>query len=262
MSGWQPENINITNPLDVNGNIEVAVQDQHTLALDLNFIQAQGAPTTLSAQADIEDTTLTLTDATGFVDGNIIALLSGTGFFYFGTQIGAAVGSVVTIDTPIDNTFISGTTVLRASKDMNVVGSLASPEIFQIGPVGVDIEVDITRVNGYIQSGTAMDDSLFGGLAALTNGVVFRKTNGTNQNFWNVKTNSDLAMLAGVDANYTDRAPAGSFGFRYRISYGGQDKHGVTIRLEANEILEILIQDDLSTLEVYSMIGQGHVVSP
>ena len=251
--------------VEQNGGLAVNIQDQHSLALDLFFIQAQGAPTTLATQADPDETTLDLTDVTGFVAGNRVGLFSTTGIFYFGNQIGAPAGNVITVDTPIDRTFATGTTtVIRASDEMAVSGTLAAPQIFQVGPVGAGtgVEVDITRIMGYIQdSGTpAMDDSKFGGMLALTNGVVLRVNNTIMSNIWNVKTNGEIGLLS-YDSIYTAAAPAGSAGFRFRNTYAGQAKHGVTLRLEPGDTLEILIQDDLTDLESFKMMAQGHVVT-
>ena len=250
----------ITSPLESNGAIPVNIQDQHTLALDLNFIQSQGS-TSLAANADSNDTTLTLIDATGFVDGNVIGLFSSTGIFYFGQQVGAAAGNVITLDTPIDQDFLSGDNVIRALRNMNVDGS-STTQIFQIGPVGVgtDVEIDITRLLGYLQDNVSMDDAKFGGIAGLTNGIVLRHNNTVINNIWNVKTNGEFSLLC-FDFAYTDKAPSGSFGARFRNTYAGQNKHGVTIRLAAGEILELLIQDDLTGLEVFNMMAQGHVVT-
>ena len=253
--------VEITAPLESNGAVPVNIQDQSSLALDLRFIQAQGAPTTISAQADPEDTTITLTSTAGFVDGNIVGLFTAGGLFYFGRQIGAPAGSVITLDTPIDQTFAVGSNTITAIDNMNVDGS-GTTEIFQIGPVGggTGVEIDITRLLGSIADNLAMDDGKFGGISALTNGVVLRHNNSIINNIWNMKSNGDLGLLC-FDIAYTDKAPAGENGFRFRNTYAGQDKHGVTIRLEPGDTLEILIQDDLTDLTSFCMMAQGHVVT-
>jgi hypothetical protein len=144
---------------------------------------------------------------------------------------------------------------------MAVDGSSA-PVTFRVGPIGTVIEFDITRITGYLQDGSAMDDSLFGGITALTKGCVFRLSNGEKTNMWNAKSNGDLALLTGIDFTYTDSAPSGSFGARFRISYSGQDKHGVTLRMEVGETLDFIIQDDLTGLEVFNLMATGHAVNP
>ena len=246
--------------VEVNGGLAVNVQDQHTTALDLRFIQPQGAPTTLTVETVPEDMTVTVASTVGFVAGNIVGIFSGTGVFYFGRQIGAPAGNVITLDTPIDKVFTTAlSAVITAIDGMNVNGAITT-QVFQIGPIGTTIEVDITRITGYIQDGSAMDDALFGGIAALTNGVVLRRNDGTIHNLWNLKTNGDIGLLC-FDASYTLKAPSGSFGYRFRNTYAGPSKHGVTIRLAPSDVLEILIQDDLTGLELFNMMAQGHLVT-
>ena len=130
--------------------------------------------------------------------------------------------------------------------------------IFQIGPVGVGNDIDLTRLSGYLQDGTAMDDAKFGGIAALTNGIVLRRNNGFIENIWNAKTNADLALICCGQFAYTEKAPAGSFGARFCDTFAGQGNQGVAILLEADDVLELLIQDDLTLLQEFRMLAEGH----
>lgn len=251
-------------PRESNGGVPVNIQDQHSRALDLNFIMATGAPTALAAPTIVDTYTITVDDTTGFVDGTHIGIFSGVegeGNFFFAGQIGAPVGNVITLDTPMDIVYVIGSNVLPTTRDMNVDGT--TRKIFQVGPVGVatGVEVDITRIAGYLEDATSMDDALFGGIDALAKGIVLRKNNGIIQNYWNAKSNGELALICGKDLDYTTKSPAGFFGARFRSSYAGQEKHGVTIRLEPADTLEILIQDDLTDLTAFRMIAQGHIVT-
>lgn len=247
-------------PTDVRGNVEVSLQDQFTPILELPFVQATGVSSTVSIATAVSDTSFTVADSTGFVDGDIVGLFTADGLFYFGTQLGAPVGNVISIDTPIDDIFGIGSIVLRLTNEMAVDGSVTT-QIFQIAPIGLTsaVEIDITRVMGYLQYATVGDDSNFGNLGALTKGIVLRKNNGVMNNIWNAKSNGDLALTS-FDFRYSERAPAGSFSARFRNTFAGQDKHGVTIRLEPGDILELLVQDALQTLESFRMNAQGHIV--
>ena len=125
--------------------------------------------------------------------------------------------------------------------------------------VGSGVTVDVTRIMIYIQDATVMDDAKFGGLTSLLNGVVLRKNDGVITNIWNIKNNGSFGLHA-YDTAYTDKAPAGSYGFRARNTYAGQDKHGTTIRLAPGEKLEVLVQDNLVGLQFFYMMAQGHVM--
>lgn len=256
--GWQPSLVRIASPLGDDGDVNVDVRSRHTLPLDLNFLEKIG-DTTLASSASVGDTTLDLVNATGFVDGNKIEVEGLTSTF-FAQQIGAPSGNIITVDTPMDAIKITGRPVDRFNNNMNVLGTLTTPRIFQIGAAGSIINNDITRVMGYIQSGSAMDDSKFGSLTALTNGIVLRRVNADIENYWNIKTNGELALITCGDFDYTIKAPAGSFGARFCNTYAGPDKHGVTIRLKKSDMLQILIQDDLTGLQIFNMMGQGHEV--
>jgi hypothetical protein len=248
-------------PGEKNGGIPVNIQDQTSKALDLPFVQPTAPFTTLAADAFPEDRTITVASTTGFIDGAAIIVASPAGAFYQGEQVGVAVGNVITLDTPLDVKCLTGCNVVVGTIGMNIDGS-STTQIFQIGPVGIEtgIAVDITRIMGYIQSGVAMDDSTFGGLPALEYGIVLRNHNSEISNIWNVKTNGEIGLLC-FDSALSNRAPAGSFGFRFRNTYAGQTKHGVALRLLPGDTLEVLIQDNLTGLEVFTMMAQGHYVT-
>ncbi|MBW2635992.1 MAG: hypothetical protein JRC86_00450 [Deltaproteobacteria bacterium] len=250
--------------IESNGAVAVNIQDQHTRALDLKFIQQVGAPTTVASNITVGDTTVSMTADPGFIAGRVVGIFTATGDFYFAEVISSSGTGpyAVVLDTPVDFAFPSGSTVIAASHHLNVNGSLGSPEIFQVGPVGgaTGVEIDITRIMGMITDSAAMDDGKFGSLNALTNGCVLRQNNGAMTNIWNVKTNGDIGLIC-FDGQYTEKAPAGENGFRFRNTYGGQAKHGVTIRLEPGDILELLVQDNLSTLSDFQIMAQGHIVT-
>lgn len=244
-------------PTEENGAVPVNVQDQHTTALDLKFAQATNA-TTLTVETAPEDQTITVASTTGFVAGKLVGIFNPAGTFYFGEVI-SVLGNVVTLDTHMDKVYVIGSNVIVATTHLNVIGTLAAPSVFQIGPVGQTAEVDITRLLGNMTNSAAMDDGTFGGLPVLTNGCVLRQNDGEINNLWNIKSNGDIALLC-YDTNYSQRAPGGEYGIRFRNTYAGQAKHGVTIRLEAGDTLELLIQDDLTGLTDFQMMAQGHFV--
>ena len=240
------------------GDLPVELRNRVSDAYDLFFIQQVQPPTTLAVAALKTEYTIEVVDSTGYVNGTYIGIVSAsTGLFYFGTQIGAPVGNIITLDTQICCDFSPGETVLNTTREMNVDGS-TTPQIFQIGPFNpvTALEVDITRIMGVITNSVAMDDGTFGGLDALTRGLAIRRNDSVITNYWNVKTNGDLALIC-FDAQYTDRAPGGENGFRFRNSYAGLEKHGVAIRIGPSETLEVIVQDDLTGNSSMRMMAQG-----
>ena len=254
--------VRIISPIESNGAIPINIQDQHTRSLDLKFIQASDF-TTLTVDTVVNNRTISVASVTGIVAGKVIGLVNPSGQFYFGEVVSVSVLDVL-LDTPLDQIFdYTSANVIVATRHMNVDGSV-TPQVFQIAGVGAStgIDLDIVRINGHIYDGAAMDDGKFGGGPALINGCVLRvKHNGNYTNSWNIKTNGDLAQLSGVDSPYKDKAPAGENSFRFRITYGGQSKHGVTIRLSPGDTLEWVIQDDLTEQTDIGIMAQGHVVT-
>jgi hypothetical protein len=208
--------------------------------------------------------TITVASTTNFVDGTLVQVSSGAGEFFRAHQIGAPAGNVLTLDTPATKVFAIGATVLPLSHDMAVDGSV-TPVPFQIGPIGTAIEVDITRILGVIYDVGTLSDLTFGAIAGgLTNGLVFRHFKDATSdydNYWNVKTNGDIALLCyDLTFNESGLGPSASDSVRFRLTYGSQGKHGVTLRLEASDYLELLVQDDLTDLVAMDVMAQGHLV--
>ena len=49
-------------------------------------------------------------------------------------------------------------------------------------------------------------------------------------------------------------------GFTARMTFAGQNKVGVAIRLPIGEDLEFIIQDDLTNIVTYEVVAEGHIV--
>jgi hypothetical protein len=213
------------------------------------------------------DTSGTVDDATGFVVGDKIKIeevVAGVGIQEIGIlTITNVAGSVITWDRPIANDYTTAAEVREVTTNMNVVGSLASPVIFEIDPP-VGTIWQFTRVMLSITDQTAMDDAKFGGITALTNGVSLRATTeaGRTVVFANWKSNSDM-KLDMYDVDYSTKAPSGFFGLNGRWTF---TKAEVVAELNGDaspvQKLEILIQDNLSGLDTFYMRGQGRVFSP
>jgi hypothetical protein len=248
------------NTFNPNGGIDTYIQDQTTRPLDLYFLKALGALANIDSTTATDDTTITIDATAGFSVGDQIGVTSPRGQFYFGDILNI-VGFVVYLDTPIDSVFIIGDNVFNATKNMAVDGS-SSTQIFSIRGPSAGSAVDITRLLMQCQTTDAIDLSKFADIAGgLTKGIVLRKNDGVVTNIFNAKTNAALANLAYDFTVRTATNPAqGQNGFLWRYTFGGQDKHGVVIRLQAGESLELLIQDDLSDIIEFTMIGAGHIV--
>jgi len=167
----------------------------------------------------------------------------------------------ITIAIPLDFDYTTNGSCSIQNVDMDVNGA-TTEVIFKVGPQG-NFRWDITRMMISMVLSSAGDDGLFGNLTSLTNGQYFRKEDsGTAQNLFNAKENSDFAV-EGFDVAYTIRSGGqGDFGMRSRITFAGQDKSGVVIRLDGNtnDTFVGVVRDNLIALGKYRIKVQGHVV--
>ena len=182
------------------------------------------------------------------VAGNLLNFKNGTHFFQ-GIVTNVAT-NVITVDSPFDYAFSATSTVERCNINMNVNGSV-TPVIFNITPSGLtNVKLDITKIHFYISDGTAMTSELFGGLTALTRGVVVRSIDGVHKVHFNIKKNGEFGLHCD-DVRYDDRASGSNIWSVSAIKrFAGQENQGVTIRLESmtDDTIQIIVQDDLTGL--------------
>ena len=250
---------NPTPPTESNGAVPVNIQDQHTDGNLLLFheIAATGA---LALDTAVDDTTVSLAAGHGMAVGELLVLKEGMRI-YSGVILSLP-ANVATVDTPLDYAYtVAGASVHSGTYNLNLVGSLGSPRIAQVSPPP-GIEWDITRIHVRMTDATVMDAGTFGGIPALTNGVVLRYVNARYKNIGNAKTNGDLILLSS-DYRFDEKPPSGKYGFTSKHVFAGQEHVGVTVRLDGSmgDTLQILIQDDLSGNEVLAVRAMGHVVT-
>lgn len=261
VSAWnfEGDGVSIISPLESNGAIPINIQDQYTRPFAVKVNQILNPNISLTDQTIVNSYDLNVTAGHGLTAGDEITILEQNGMarLWYG-EIQAVNGNTITMDSPSPNNFtVAKTIIFEYSPNLNVDGSVTAQE-FGITNF-FDEPIDITRVIFHCTDTTAMDDGKFCGGNALDRGIVFRKhlLTGEHINYWIAKHNGDFRLLA-YDVAYHDKAPAGNTGMAVRLTYGGQSKHGVVIRLEAGERIEILVQDDLTGLTDADFVLEGH----
>lgn len=238
----------------------VELKDPTRLALILPLCQDIANSYTLGEIPTPGSYTITLADATGIVIGDGIKVVE-TGihpsvFFY---RVLNVAGNVITLDTPIPEAYrVKDVSISKINPNAIVNGSV-TPAEFRFAN-DFDYSIDITRLIFHITDNAAMDDALFGGIPALTRGVAVRRKNadGSYTNYFNIKANGQFGEIA-FDKVYDSKAPAGVYGFTARLTFSGQEKMGVVLRLAPGEEIQLLVQDDLTTLTSFLTIAEGHV---
>ena len=219
--------------------------------------------TTTTTLGAIDDYIINVDDATGFVVGQYLTIYNADANRVFFADVLAINTLAITLDTPLDFEFPSGSFVSVGNTNMNVNGSV-TPVIFGIrNPTGVDIplSVDITRIMLKCLTDTSVDLSKFGDIVGgLTNGIILRQVDGHSHNVFNVKTNGDLKLLM-YDLDIEAAQGNQQDGFTGRLTFGGQNKMGAVIRLKTTEDMQVIVQDDLTSLDTFNLVAEGSQVT-
>jgi hypothetical protein len=249
--------------IEASGAMAVAIQDQHTPSIDAYFSQQIGATTALGVDAVVDSYTVTMAAGHGVLVNEMLLIVDTlTGRTYYGEVLGVAVNDL-TLDTPINHAYpAANSDVYRTTREMDVNGAITR-QTFSVGALGT-ATLDITRIMFKIITTDAPDMDEFGDIAGgLTRGLVLRIVNSKTTNLFNVKTNGEMINLM-YDVTFfaaSGPGPLGSNGLGGRLTYAGPEKHGVTLRLGPGDVLEAIIQDDLTSLLSFRMIAAGHVVT-
>lgn len=247
----------------INGSSDVNIQDQHTPILIAKFNQITNSDT-LTAATIVDQRYIVVDDTTGAANSDLVIVFSDiTNRVYFGSKTSINIDTIF-LDTPIDSEFPIGSDVDFSITNMAVDGS-ATSQIFGLRGSGLSspiaVAFDITRIIFKCTTASAVDLAKFGDLAKLTNGLVLRKRDGTYQNLVNIKDNGELAGIMYDWTPYVATNPQqGIDGFVARLTFAGQSKIGVTVRLAAGEDLEFIIQDNISGITLFEVIAEGHIV--
>lgn len=257
ISGRKTDGIPSAIKTDDNGSLDVYLQDQNTTLYNF-YVKRLLNQATLASNTVLNSRTLLLVAGHGFTTGEYISLLEGSQT-YQGEVINV-VTNTITVDSPLDYTFTTAATVRRTTIELNIDGS-STAQTYNIVP-NVSQVWDVVSMIFAIEDEVIMDTAKFGGITALTNGVIVRKKqNGNYNNIFTIKTNGEFELCNGV-VNYQAKAPSGVYGIISKHTFGGQENFGVVIRLDGSkgEELQIIIQDNLSALSSFRASTQLHEV--
>ena len=254
--------------LEPNGSIPVTLQDQTTPVVIEPFSHLLQA-TTISAPVAVGDKTVTLVSVTDVSAGKILTFFNPTSVrFMYARCVGAPVGNVVTLDRFFDFAYPAGSYCDVSDANLTVNGSV-TPVLYGIRnnagavpPPGIELTLDVTRIIFQCITTALPELDMFGDIAGgLLNGLHVRRRDGEYYNIFNAQTNGEIAGIT-YDFSVYEAAKFGVNGFISRLTFAGQNKMGVAIRLAINEDMEIIVQDDLSSLLRFTIVAEGSIVQP
>jgi len=242
-------------------NIDVIIGDQTSRSLVIPFSDGGVGATTVDAISAIDQRVLNVASTTGFSVGSVVVLL-GPSYVGFYQVTGINAGVSLVLDKRLDIEAQVGFEIFETPTNMNIDGSI-TPVIFRVrGPSGTfdyPFRIDITRIHGILVTNTTPVLTDFGDITdGIENGLILRvaRADGTFENYGNFKNNADITLLGDVHLfdNGADR------GFSFTIALAGQQNRGVAIRLDIDDGIEAIVQDDLTDLLGLKIVAIGHIV--
>lgn len=183
---------------------------------------------------------------------------------HFQVEIASVNVNEIGLFKPIIGMFTPSANIQRCNADINKDGSSTSID-YTFKPIGT-LKFDIYSISGEIASSGVPDDGKFAGTTALTNGVLAGKINSYNHyDSWayNIRQNSCF-KLNGFYVNYTDKAPAGTYGTEFQINW--KEQHGVNPRINSarQEYIIVRNRDDITEtttgISLFRIFLLGHIV--
>lgn len=250
-------------PYNRRGGIDVNVQDQTSPVVISKMTKLNFEGATIN-EATIETRTIDVGAGiiANFAVEDFVTIFNVAAARFYQSKVVSILGNVLTLDTPFDYTYPIGSVITSASTNMGVDGSV-TPVIFGIRNTvdRIPVEFDVTRIIFTCIATSAVDLVKFANITALINGIVLRRNDGTITNYFNAKSNKELAALMyDFTVHAATNPQQGQDGFVARMTFAGQNKMGVTIRLGEDEDLQMIIQDNLSTITLLEVTAEGHLV--
>jgi len=234
-------------------------QDSTNALFRYYLINEQKIDILLTAPVALDDTVINVSPGHGFTGaaGEMIVLWENS------RQMQQAVVSVatnaITISTPVASAYtVEGTAVFRGNKGMNIDGSVATgtPTDFKMTLTNFEIPIDISKIILTMTHAAVGDDGKFGGIAALTEGLYFRKEDSVIFSLGNYQTNQDFKDSGGK-VTYPGKGPAGTPSTD--IVFDIKEIFGQVIRFDGrlNDVLLGHVRDDIDALTKFnvSIIG-------
>ena len=236
------------------GSLNVAPTYKDDIVADY-YLYRTDATVSITTNTSIDDKSINVNSTVGVVVGDVITIYEY--IYMFQSLVTATNATHITFGSPLDFNFTSNALVEIGEWNMAVDGSV-TPQIFTIkSPPNQSIHIHGYRSS--ILDTTDMDDGKFGGITQLTNGVIYRYVNGITKNLCLIVNNLGFYEI-GFVTEYSDKAPAGQYGFRARKDI--PNLNGVAITLDYSDASEfqVHIQDDLTALDLFATIINGHMV--
>ncbi len=237
-----------------NNQAEVLQQDAISETVDL-YLHTVTAEPSITAGASIDDESITVDAITGVTAGDVITIYENNS--HYQSLVVSTATNTINLASPLDCAFTTDADVYVGKWNLNLNGSSTAIKAYILAPPSGYFDLQEIRIS--MLDSSPMDDALFGGITALTNGLLIRRVDGTVKNKALVVNNLGFKEF-GFDVSYSDKAPAGKYGLLAKKNY--KAVNGVVIRLSgtSGDEMQAWLRDDFTDLDQLSIIISGHVV--
>lgn len=250
-------------PLEPNGGLPVNIQDQTTPLSSALFAQSSGEFTLAADTIKSTDVVLNrnFTAAVGhnISIGEYVLLLDRIANKSLHAQVTDVTVNDIEIDRPIDHVYpFAGALPALGRKtiiDLGVNGS-STAQIFTVRAGAIPRDYYFWRLLS--EHSAATDGTKFLGLNALTNGLLVRIYDGSQETLFNFKRDADVELYGGT---YKTIQKSGGGNYITTYSIPIHEKYGVALRIRDLDVIQCITQDDLSVagiITINTSIG-GHI---
>lgn len=247
----RPRGLNI----DDDDTLVIHTEYGHEVPADYYLYQTK-ATVVLSSATEIGDELIKVVSSSGVVVGHAITFYEGNNMFQ--SLVTATTPTTVSIASLIDFEYTPDALIEAGLWSMNVDGS-SETQIFSIKAPPTSV-VCIHTINCSMLDASDMDDAKFGGMDALTHGILFRFVDGIIKNLALIVNNIGFWEI-GFKTEYSPKAPAGQYGFRARRHI--PEINGVVVRINfgGTSEFQIHVRDDLTDLDLFACVINGHLIN-
>lgn len=237
-----------------NNSKDVYVQDPEYIGFNL-YLCSQLAQTTLASNTSLNANTIVVTSATGIASGQSINIAQGNRIFQ--SLVTNVNGTTITLASPLDYAFTAGATICSGNWNLNQNGSV-TPIIFKIQPPP-SANFHITSISFSMTDDAPMDNSKFGSLTALTNGLVARRVDGSTATYFLITNNAGFYQF-GYDVDYLAKVPAGVYALQARKNIRTINGNVIALNGATGDQFQVIVRDDLTALTEFAVQVHGYIV--
>lgn len=236
--------VNLIHEVDVN------VQSQDNPIVQLYLMSEDKTDIHLSAGIAAGVSVIPVTAGHGFTtpvdEPNADWILIWENGLFFQAHVIYVSGDNVTVGMPTDATFTTNASIIRGKINLAVNGA-TTPKHFYLRPLLSTIPIDFSTVMVLMAHTTEADDGKFGGITALTNGLLIKRDGGFTQGLGNYRTNQKFRDF-GFEVTYPAKAPSGTYATEARMRMIETFTQELRMDPRLNDFIQATVRDNLSGL--------------